>query len=88
MHAAVNELVEPVGTHLYGRRMYDVLKAWETMPTGDDQEPVMRDFARHVAGRGQGRLLLDADRGVQRAHPHRAGLRRRDRAPARERFRA
>ena len=46
VHAAVNELLEPVGTHLYGRRMYDVLKAWETMPTGDDQEPVMRDFAR------------------------------------------
>lgn len=46
VHAAVNELLEPVGTHLYGRRTYDVLKAWETMPTGDDQEPVMRDFAR------------------------------------------
>ena len=46
VHAAVNELLEPVGTHLYGRRMYDVLKAWETMPTGDDQEPVVRDFAR------------------------------------------
>jgi dihydrofolate reductase len=46
VHAAVNELLEPVGTHLYGRRMYDVLKGWETMPTGDDQEPVVRDFAR------------------------------------------
>ena len=46
VHAAVNGLLEPVGTHLYGRRMYDVLKAWETMPTGDDQEPVIRDFAR------------------------------------------
>jgi dihydrofolate reductase len=46
VHAAVNELLEPVGTYLYGRRMYDVLKAWETMPTGDDQEPVVLDFAR------------------------------------------
>jgi dihydrofolate reductase len=46
VHARVNELLEPVGTHLYGRRMYDVLVAWETMPTGEDQDPVVRDFAR------------------------------------------
>ena len=42
MHAAVNDLMRPAGTHLYGRRMYDVLVAWETI---DDPEPVMRDFA-------------------------------------------
>lgn len=27
----INELVRQVGTYLYGRRMYDVLVAWETM---------------------------------------------------------
>jgi dihydrofolate reductase len=42
VHAAVNDLMRPAGTHLYGRRMYDVLVAWETI---DDPEPVMRDFA-------------------------------------------
>ena len=46
VHAHVNELIEPVGTYLYGRRMYDVMAAWETMPAGDDEEPVVRDFAR------------------------------------------
>jgi dihydrofolate reductase len=46
VHAFVNELERPIGTYLYGRRMYDVMAAWETMPTGADQSPVTRDFAR------------------------------------------
>ena len=44
VHAFVNELLRPVGTHLYGRRMYDVLVAWETMELSD-QPPFIRDFA-------------------------------------------
>ena len=38
VHAFVNDLERPIGTHLYGRRLYEVLKVWETM---DDhsQEP-------------------------------------------------
>src|SRR5918999_558160 len=43
VHAFVNDLVRPVGTPLYGRRMYEVLVAWETM---DDPAPEMRDFAQ------------------------------------------
>jgi dihydrofolate reductase len=42
VHAAVNELERPIGTHLYGRRTYEVLSAWETM---DDPEPLMQDYA-------------------------------------------
>jgi dihydrofolate reductase len=42
VHAFVNDLERPVGTYLYGRRMYDVMVAWETI---DDPSPVMRDFA-------------------------------------------
>ena len=45
VHAFVNDLLRPVGTHLYGRRMYEVLVAWETMPTGPDAPAVVRDFA-------------------------------------------
>ncbi len=45
VHAFVNDLERPAGTYLYGRRMYDVMAAWETMPTGADQPPVTRDFA-------------------------------------------
>ena len=43
MHTFVNDLERRVGTHLYGRRMYDVLVAWETI---DDPAPVMRDYAQ------------------------------------------
>jgi dihydrofolate reductase len=44
VHAAVNDLVRPVGTFLLGRRMYEVLVAWETMDTSE-AAPAARDFA-------------------------------------------
>jgi dihydrofolate reductase len=43
VHAYVNDLERPIGTHLYGRRMYEVLVAWETI---DDPAPVIRDYAQ------------------------------------------
>ena len=43
VHAFVNDLTRPLGTYLYGRRMYEVLVAWETIDTGGD--PVLDDFA-------------------------------------------
>jgi dihydrofolate reductase len=45
VHTFVNDLERPIGTYLFGRRMYEVMVAWETMPTGDDQLAAMRDFA-------------------------------------------
>jgi dihydrofolate reductase len=42
VHAFVNDLERPIGTYLYGRRMYQVMAAWETM---DAEQPVARDFA-------------------------------------------
>src|SRR2546423_1723316 len=45
VHAFVNDLQRPIGTYLYGRRMYEVMAAWETMHTIPDQPPVMLDFA-------------------------------------------
>jgi dihydrofolate reductase len=45
VHAFVNDLERPVGTHLYGRRMYDVMAWWETAEAQAGQPPVMRDFA-------------------------------------------
>jgi dihydrofolate reductase len=44
VHTFVNELERPVGTYLYGRRMYEVMLAWETMNLAD-QPPFIRDFA-------------------------------------------
>lgn len=45
VHSFVNELERPIGTHLYGRRLYDVMVAWETMDTGPEQPAVIRDYA-------------------------------------------
>jgi dihydrofolate reductase len=46
VHAFVNDVVRPAGTHLYGRRMYEVMRFWETAPTTGDGRPVGQDFAR------------------------------------------
>jgi dihydrofolate reductase len=46
VHPFVNDLERPVGTYLYGRRMYEVMVGWETDPTLADQSPFMRDFAQ------------------------------------------
>jgi dihydrofolate reductase len=44
VHAFVNELERPIGTYLYGRRMYEVMAVWQTMPL-EDEPAVMRDYA-------------------------------------------
>lgn len=44
MHTLVNDLERPVGTYLLGRRMYEVLLAWETLETAG-QPPFIEDFA-------------------------------------------
>jgi dihydrofolate reductase len=45
VHRFVNDLERPVGTHLYGRRMYEVMAFWETADTAADQPTAMQDFA-------------------------------------------
>ena len=45
LHGFVNDVLRPIGTHLYGRRMYETMVAWETMPTGPGQSQVTNDFA-------------------------------------------
>jgi dihydrofolate reductase len=45
VHAFINDLERPVGTYLYGRRMYETMLGWETDPSLADQSPQMRDFA-------------------------------------------
>ena len=44
VHTFINDLERPVGTHLYGRRMYDTMVFWETA-AGDDEPAVFRDYA-------------------------------------------
>jgi dihydrofolate reductase len=40
----VNDLERPVGTYLYGRRMYETMVYWETAQALADQLPCFRDF--------------------------------------------
>src|SRR2546429_201343 len=43
LHTFVNELERSVGTYLYGRRMYEVMVAWETMQVAGEPEAI-RDY--------------------------------------------
>ena len=44
VHAFVTELLRPIGTYLYGRRLYETMAYWETPAEGSS--PERRDFAR------------------------------------------
>src|SRR5262249_55521874 len=46
VHTFVNDLLRPVGTYLYGRRMYETMVYWETAHLLDDQPPFVQDFAQ------------------------------------------
>jgi dihydrofolate reductase len=45
VHAFVNDLQRPMGTYLYGRRLYQTMKVWETMYGQTDLPRVVRDYA-------------------------------------------
>ena len=40
VHAYVNDLMRPIGTHLYGRRLYAVMAGWQTLGTSPDESAV------------------------------------------------
>jgi dihydrofolate reductase len=43
--AFVNGLERPIGTYLYGRRMYDTMAYWETASFAAGESHLMQDFA-------------------------------------------
>jgi dihydrofolate reductase len=45
VHSFINTLEAPVGTYLYGRRLYDVMAYWESPPGIADQPLYSQDFA-------------------------------------------
>ena len=45
VHSYINDLERAIGTYLYGRRMYEVMRAWETLKFSG-QPRVVRDYAR------------------------------------------
>jgi dihydrofolate reductase len=46
VHAFINDLERPIGTYLYGRRMYETMVYWETLDLVREQSAVAQDFAQ------------------------------------------
>jgi len=44
VHTFINDLERPIGTHLCGRRMYEVMAAWDSLDVRN-QPPFIQDFA-------------------------------------------
>src|SRR5262249_44923052 len=44
--AFINDLQRPIGTYLYGRKMYEAMAVWETPEVIPGQTAAMLDFAR------------------------------------------
>jgi dihydrofolate reductase len=45
VHAFVNDRQREIGTYIFGRRMYETMRVWETLPDADDDSEVVADFA-------------------------------------------
>ncbi len=45
-HRFINDLERPIGTYLYGRRMYETMVFWEDPPDLAGKTPSMQDYAR------------------------------------------
>src|SRR5438045_1937311 len=45
VHRFVNDLERPVGTYLFGRRMYETMVFWESPPGLVEEPPVFQEFA-------------------------------------------
>ena len=46
VHSYVNQLASSLGTHLYGRRMYETMVYWETAPATPNQPRFVLEWAR------------------------------------------
>ena len=45
LHQFFNDLTRPIGTFLYGRRLYDSMAVWETDPGFAADNPITAEFA-------------------------------------------
>lgn len=46
VHRFVNDIERPIGTYLYGRGMYEVMRYWETAPTGNGEPSAEQEYAK------------------------------------------
>jgi dihydrofolate reductase len=44
--AFITDVIRPIGTYLYGRKMYETMAVWETPDVIPGLKPAMMDFAR------------------------------------------
>lgn len=51
VHAYLNERDRAVSLELYGRRLYEVMRVWETYGTAPESHPVERDYGEIWRGR-------------------------------------
>jgi dihydrofolate reductase len=45
VHRFMNDLARPVGTYLYGRRLYETMVFWERLPDGGSLPSFVQDYA-------------------------------------------
>jgi len=55
VHRFINDSERSLGTHLYGRRMYETMKGWEDTYGGPDDPPAMQEYA--VVWRGLDKVV-------------------------------
>ena len=82
-YSFINDLLRPVGTYLYGRRLYELMAVWETDPAAAAQSPATREFAAIWQAADKVVYFQDAGGALQRQDADRAGLRPRS-GPATE----
>jgi dihydrofolate reductase len=75
VHAFVNDLVQPVGTYLLGRRMYETLVYWERPPDLATPATGCAGLRRDLAVGREDRLLEDAADDIERQDADRARVR-------------
>src|SRR5260370_23488257 len=75
VHAFVNDLERPIGTYLYGRRLYEVMTYWETPPSLADQPRVVQDYAKIWQAADKIVYSRTLEDGIERQDADRARLR-------------
>ena len=60
VHTFLNDLMRTIGTYLYGRRMYEVMIAWETLDLAD-QSPYMIVYSKTLEAESSARTRLERD---------------------------
>src|SRR3984893_4169889 len=63
VHAFVNDLERSVGTYLYGRKMYEVMVAWENPHSIGDDSAAVQDFAKIWQGADHNVYSTTAEKG-------------------------